>query len=76
MNDICSVAGDSEALVQDISHAIREQGQATDVIAQQVETVAQQANENSSSAASSQKLANEQTGIAHSMDDVLRSYHL
>ena len=76
MNDICSVAGDSEALVQDISHAIREQGQATDVIAQQVETVAQQANENSSSAASCQKLANELTGIAHSMDDVLRSYHL
>jgi len=62
--------------VQDISHAIREQGQATDMIAQQVETVAQQANENSSSAASCQTLANELTGIAHGMDDVLRSYHL
>lgn len=76
MNDICSVAGDSESLVQDISHAIREQGQATDVIAQQVETVAQQANDNSRSAASCQKLANELTGIAHTMNDVLHSYRL
>jgi methyl-accepting chemotaxis protein len=76
MNDICSVAGDSEALVQDISHAIREQGQATDVIAQQVETVASQANENSNSAASCQMLANELTGISHKMEDVLRSYSL
>jgi Methyl-accepting chemotaxis protein len=76
MNEICHVAGDSEALVQDISHAIREQGQATDVIAQQVETVAQQANENNSSAAACQKLANELTGIAHGMNDVLHSYRL
>jgi len=76
MNDICSVAGDSEAMVQDISHAIREQGQATDVIAQQVENVAQQANENSRSASSCQKLAHELTAIAHGMDDVLRSYQL
>ena len=76
MNDICSVAGDSEAMVQDISHAIREQGEATDVIAQQVENVAQQANENSRSADSCQKLAHELTAIAHGMDDVLRSYQL
>jgi methyl-accepting chemotaxis protein len=76
MNDICRVAGDSEALVQDISHAIREQGQATDVIAQQVENVAQQADENTRSAASCQELANQLTAIAHGMDDVLRSYHL
>ena len=76
MNDICSVAGDNEAMVQDISHAIREQGEATDVIAQQVENVAQQANENSRSADSCQKLAHELTAIAHGMDDVLRSYQL
>ena len=76
MNDICSVAGDSEAMVQDISHAIREQGQATDVIAQQVENVAQQAHENSRSADACQQLAHQLTAIAHGMDDVLRSYRL
>ena len=39
MEEICRVATESVSLVADISHAIREQGAATNSIAQQVKTL-------------------------------------
>lgn len=76
MSDICSVAAESVSLVADISHAIREQGAATNSIAQQVENVAQMVEENTLAANQTTALANDLAGISEEMRRVVTSYRL
>ena len=76
MTEICDVTSRSLELVAHISDAIREQGLATDSIAQQVESVAGMAEENSESAKSSDQLANRLEKVAASMEKIVSAYRL
>ncbi|WP_316675296.1 methyl-accepting chemotaxis protein [uncultured Tolumonas sp.] len=76
MEEICRVAAESVSLVADISHAIREQGAATNSIAQQVENVAQMVDENTQAANETADLANELTEISDNMKKVVNAYRL
>lgn len=76
MEEICRVATESVSLVADISHAIREQGAATNSIAQQVENVAQMVDENTQAANETADLANELAKISDDMKRVVTAYRL
>ncbi len=76
MAEICNVATESVSLVADISHAIREQGAATNSIAQQVENVAQMVEENTQAANLTTALANDLAGISEEMRRVVTTYRL
>jgi methyl-accepting chemotaxis protein len=76
MTEICEVTGKSLELVAHISDAIREQGIATDSIAQQVESVAGMAEENSESARNSDGLANRLEKVAANMEKIVSAYRL
>ncbi|WP_320150318.1 methyl-accepting chemotaxis protein [uncultured Tolumonas sp.] len=76
MEEICRVAAESVSLVADISHAIREQGAATNSIAQQVESVAQMVDENTQAANETANLANHLTKISGDMKTVVNAYRL
>jgi len=76
MTEICEVTGRSLELVAHISDAIREQGLATDSIAQQVESVAGMAEENSESARNSDELANRLEKVAANMEKIVSAYRL
>lgn len=76
MSEICRVASESVSLVEDISNAIREQGAATNSIAQQVESVAQMVEENSKAASETSRQANELTKVSDSMKRIVNAYHL
>lgn len=76
MSEICRVAAESVSLVEDISHAIREQGAATNSIAQQVENVAQMVEENSQAANETSRQANELTRVSDSMKQIVNAYRL
>jgi methyl-accepting chemotaxis protein len=76
MEEICRVATESVSLVADISHAIREQGAATNAIAQQVENVAQMVDENTQAANETADLANELASISDNMKRVVTAYSL
>lgn len=76
MEEICRVATESVSLVADISHAIREQGAATNAIAQQVENVAQMVDENTQAANETSDLANELASISDDMKRVVTAYSL
>jgi Methyl-accepting chemotaxis protein len=76
MEEICRVASESVSLVADISHAIREQGAATNSIAQQVENVAQMVDENTQAANETADLANTLTKISDEMKQVVSAYRL
>lgn len=68
--------GQSAALVADISAAIREQGMATDSMAQQVEVVAQDAEENSCAASQAAGLAARLGEIAGTMQREVSAYRV
>lgn len=76
MEEICRVAAESVELVADISHAIREQGAATNSIAQQVENVAQMVDENTQAANDTASLANELAKISGDMKKIVNAYRL
>lgn len=76
MEEIYHVAIESVSLVEDISHAIKEQGAATNSIAQQVENVAQMVDENSLAANETASLANGLAQISSAMRKVVSAYHL
>jgi methyl-accepting chemotaxis protein len=76
MTEICRVSAESVTLVADISHAIREQGAATNSIAQQVENVAQMVDENTQAANETADLANDLSKISESMRKVVTAYRL
>ena len=76
MEEICRVATESVSLVADISHAIREQGAATNSIAQQVENVAQMVDENTQAANETADLANDLSKISDDMKKVVMAYRL
>lgn len=76
MEEICRVATESVSLVADISHAIREQGAATNSIAQQVENVAQMVDENTQAANETADLANDLSKISDEMKKVVTAYRL
>lgn len=76
MEEICRVATESVSLVADISHAIREQGAATDSIAQQVENVASMVDENTQAANKTASLASELSKISDEMKVVVSAYRL
>lgn len=76
MTEICRVSAESVTLVADISHAIREQGAATNSIAQQVESVAQMVDENTQAANETADLANDLSKISDSMRKVVNAYRL
>ena len=76
MTAICEVTSQSLALTAHISDAIREQGLATDSIAQQVESVAGMAEENSESAKNADELANRLEKVAAKMEQIVSAYHL
>jgi methyl-accepting chemotaxis protein len=76
MEEICRVATESVSLVADISHAIREQGAATNAIAQQVENVAQMVDENTQAANETASLANDLSNISDEMKRVVTAYRL
>ena len=76
MSEICRVAAESVSLVEDISHAIREQGAATNSIAQQVESVAQMVEENSQAASETSRQANELATVSESMKKIVNAYRL
>lgn len=76
MEEICRVATESVSLVADISHAIREQGAATNSIAQQVENVAQMVDENTQAANETADLANDLSKISDDMKQVVMAYRL
>jgi methyl-accepting chemotaxis protein len=76
MEEICRVATESVSLVADISHAIREQGAATNAIAQQVENVAQMVDENTQAANETADLANDLSVISSEMKRVVTAYRL
>ncbi len=76
MTTICDVTSQSLALTAHISDAIREQGLATNSIAQQVESVAGMAEENSESAKNADELANRLGKVASKMEQIVSAYHL
>jgi methyl-accepting chemotaxis protein len=76
MEEICRVASESVSLVADISHAIREQGAATNSIAQQVECVAQMVDENTQAANETALLASDLAQVSDDMKQVVASYRL
>jgi methyl-accepting chemotaxis protein len=76
MEEICRVATESVSLVADISHAIREQGAATNSIAQQVENVAQMVDENTQAANETADLANDLSKISEGMKKIVMAYRL
>ncbi len=76
MEEIVRVASESLALVADISNAIREQGAATNSIAQQVENVALMVEENSHAAQQTSEQANQLASISDAMKNVVTAYHL
>lgn len=76
MAEICRVASHSVSLVADISNAIREQGAATNAIAQQVENVANMVNENTEAANDTARLANELADISTEMKRIVAAYRL
>ena len=76
MEEIVRVASESLALVADISNAIREQGAATNSIAQQVENVALMVEENSQAANQTSEQANELASISDAMKQVVNAYRL
>lgn len=76
MEEICRVATESVSLVADISHAIREQGAATDSIAQQVENVAAMVDENTQAANETASLASDLARISDEMKGIVSAYRL
>lgn len=76
MEEICRVATESVLLVAEISQAIREQGAATDSIAQQVENVASMVDENTQAANETASLASDLARISDEMKDVVSAYRL
>ena len=76
MEEICRVATESVSLVAEISHAIREQGAATDSIAQQVENVASMVDENTQAANETASLASDLARISDEMKGVVSAYRL
>lgn len=76
MEDIFDVASRSVALVSDISGAIREQGAATNAIAQQVENVASMVEENSRAANETTSLANDLARVSQQMKQIVTAYQL
>lgn len=76
MAEICDVARHSVTLVADISNAIREQGAATNSIAQQVENVATMVNENTEATNQTSELASELANISNDMKRIVAAYHL
>lgn len=76
MEDILEVANRSVALVSDISGAIREQGAATNAIAQQVENVASMVEENSRAANDTTSLANDLARVSGQMKQIVTAYRL
>jgi len=76
MENILDVTTESVMLVADISHAIREQGAATNSIAQQVELVAQMVDENTHAATETADLASELTTISNDMKKIVSAYKL
>jgi methyl-accepting chemotaxis protein len=76
MQSISDVAGQSRHLVGEISSAIREQGSAANSIAQQVETVAQMAEENSAAAGHVTELANRLQGLSQGMEQEVSVYRV
>lgn len=76
MEEICRVAAESVSLVAEISHAIREQGAATDSKAQQVENVASMVDENTQAANETASLASDLARISDEMKGVVSAYRL
>lgn len=76
MEEICRVATESVSLVADISHAIREQGAATDSIAQQVENVASMVDENTQAANETASFASDLARISGEMKEIVSAYRL
>lgn len=76
MQSICTTSSTSEQMVHDISRAIREQGLATNLIAQQVENLAQQSGINAHLSENCQLLANQLTSVSHEMQQILEAYQL
>ena len=76
MSSLHDGAGQSARLAAEISDAIREQGMATNSIAQQVEVVAQGAEENSSAASQAAALAARLEQVAASMRREVSAYHV
>ena len=76
MQSISDVAGQSRHLVGEISSAIREQGSAANSISQQVETVAQMAEENSAAAGHVTELANRLQHLSLGMEKEVSVYRV
>ncbi|MDC7703044.1 methyl-accepting chemotaxis protein [Vogesella indigofera] len=76
MQSISDVAGQSRHLVGEISSAIREQGSAANSISQQVETVAQMAEENSAAASHVTELASRLQGLSQGMEQEVSLYRV
>lgn len=76
MHEIVRVASHSVSLVEDISTALKEQGAATNSIAQQVESVAQMVEENSQAANETTRQANELLHVSEHMKRTVNSYRL
>ncbi|MFD2447541.1 methyl-accepting chemotaxis protein [Vogesella fluminis] len=76
MQSISDVAGRNRHLVGEISSAIREQGSAANSISQQVETVAQMAEENSAAASHVTELANRLQELSQDMEHEVSRYRV
>ncbi|MBI3146255.1 MAG: methyl-accepting chemotaxis protein [Pseudogulbenkiania sp.] len=76
MSSISDSSSHSVRLVADITAAIREQGEATTTIAQQVEKVAQMAEENSSAATQAAALAERLEEVSGRMRQEVSAYRL
>ena len=76
MQSISDVAGQSRHLVGEITSAIREQGSAANSISQQVETVAQMAEENSAAAGHVTELANRLQSLSQGMEKEVSVYRV
>jgi methyl-accepting chemotaxis protein len=76
MSEIQASSQQSVHLVGEISDAIREQGGATTVIAQQVEQVAQMAEENSSAASQAAAMAQRLEEVSGNMRSIVAAYRL
>lgn len=76
MHEIVRVASHSVSLVEDISTALKEQGAATNSIAQQVESVAQMVEENSHAANETAYQASELLKVSDQMKRTVNTYRL
>lgn len=76
MAEICQVSNQAVSLVGDISNAIREQGAATNSIAQQVESVAEMVSTNTAAAEETAQLSDELHHISTEMKQIVAAYHL